>query len=152
MLRDTIVDKPARATKLEVISAKAPVLDLAALKGEVVVVEFFATWCGPCRSSMPTLSRWQTTYGKQGLKVIGISAEEAGVLHGFVDKAKLPYTIVRDADGMSTGGWGVPAIPTIVVIDRQGVVRYAAVGAGELLDAAEATFKPLLGAKAAGQK
>lgn len=148
LLRDHLVDQPARATQLTAV-ADGKVVDLAKLKGQVVVVEFFATWCGPCRASMPRLAAWQKTYGAQGLRVIGVSSEEQAVLTGFNAKKKLPYPLARDADAVVAAGWGILAVPTIVIIDRDGVVRFAEIGAGGELDAAEALFKKLLAAKPA---
>jgi thiol-disulfide isomerase/thioredoxin len=144
MLRDHLIGKPAPALEAEKLAGPH---DLAGLKGNVVIVEFWATWCGPCRSTMPVLTDWQKKYGKDGLRVVGVSAEEADVLTPFLAKHKLGYTVARDTTGKLSGSFAVPAIPTIVVIDRDGVVRFAEVGAGDTLARAEAAFKPLLAGK-----
>jgi thiol-disulfide isomerase/thioredoxin len=150
LLREQLMDKPAPAFTVEkVIGPHAAAL--GELKGQVVVVEFWATWCGPCRSTMPILSAWQKKYGAQGLRVVGISAETREAIDEFLaaKKDKPGYTIGRDLGGKVSGAYGVPAIPTLVVVDRSGVVRFAEVGAGSNLDAAEATFLPLLAAAGA---
>ncbi len=147
LLRDLLMDKPAPAFTLEKVAGPHAAA-LADLKGQVVVVEFWATWCGPCRTTMPTLAAWQKKYGAQGLRVVGVSAETREAIDEFLAarKDKPAYTIARDEGGKISSAYGVPAIPTLVVVDRTGVVRFAEVGAGGNLDAAEAIFLPLLGA------
>ena len=146
MLRDQLLDKPAPAFAIEKVAGPHAAA-LKDLKGQVVVVEFWATWCGPCRSTMPTLSAWQKKYGAQGLRVVGISAETREAIDEFLaarGKEAPAYTILRDDGGKVSSAYAVPAIPTLVVIDRAGVVRFAEVGAGGNLDQAEAIFKPML--------
>jgi thiol-disulfide isomerase/thioredoxin len=149
MLRELLVNKPAPGFALEKLVGPHPAA-LADLKGQVVVIEFWATWCGPCRTTMPTLAAWQKKYGNQGLRVVGISTETREAIGEFLAarKDKLPYTIARDEGGKISGSYGVPAIPTLVIVDRSGVVRFAEVGAGSNLDVAEATFVPLLASHA----
>jgi thiol-disulfide isomerase/thioredoxin len=145
LLRELLVDKPAPTFSLEKVAGPHAAA-LADLKGQVVIVEFWATWCGPCRQTMPVLSAWQKKYGARGLRVVGISSETRAAIDEFLAarKDKLPYTIARDEGGTISSAYGVPAIPTLVIVDREGKVRFAEVGAGSNLDVAEATFLPLL--------
>jgi thiol-disulfide isomerase/thioredoxin len=148
MLRDHLIGKPAPAFVTEkVVGPHAA--SLADLKGNVVVVEFWATWCGPCKSTIPTLSGWQKKYGGKGLRVVGVSTEDTADLKRFLGKQKIAYTVARDPAGKTSSSWSVPAIPTIVIIDRDGVVRFAEVGGGSNLDAAEKVFVGLLDTPAA---
>ncbi len=149
LLREHLIGKPAPAFVAEKLAGPHAAA-LGDLKGQVVVVEFWATWCGPCRSTLPTLSAWQKKYGDQGLRVVGISAEAKDALDEFLakQKGKIGYTVGRDDGGKVSGAYGVPAIPTLIVIDRAGTVRFAEVGAGDNLALAEATFVPLLAAAA----
>lgn len=148
MVKDHLLGKKAPDFALA-DSAGPHAAKLADLKGSVVVVEFFATWCGPCRASIPTVTAWQEKYGAKGLKIVAISSEEWGaVIAPYVKEHKLPYTVASDPDGkVSFEGYRIPAIPAIVVIDREGVVRHVDVGAGDKLDEAEAAFVPLLKTK-----
>ncbi|MSP16719.1 MAG: redoxin domain-containing protein [Myxococcales bacterium] len=117
---------------------------LRQLIGKVVVVEFFATWCGPCRASMPTLSAWQRAYGKRGLRVLGLSSETAEVIAEFGATERPSYQLLVDERGVAAESYLVPAVPTLVVIDRRGVVRHVEVGGGAALTRIEATLRALL--------
>jgi len=145
LLRDHLLGKPAPAFTLAEAEGPYPAR-LGDLSGNVVLVEFWATWCGPCNTTMPRLTAWQEKWGKKGLRVVGISAEEWKVVAEHAHKKHLGYTVARDPDGATTASYQVPAIPTLVVIDRKGVVRFVDVGAGEKLDAAERTIAELLAA------
>ncbi|MFO0693436.1 MAG: TlpA disulfide reductase family protein [Polyangiales bacterium] len=106
--------------------ADAP--DLATLRGRVVVLDFWATWCGPCRMVMPELERLHAQHHDDGLTVVGISAESTSVLEGFLARRRIAYTIARDVGG-TTRRYGVSALPTLVVVDRYGKVRHRSTGA-----------------------
>jgi peroxiredoxin len=143
VMRRALVGRPAPAFDLTEANGPHPA-SLAGLAGHVVVLEFFATWCGPCTASIETLDRWQADYGKRGLRVVGISDEEQEKLTTHARRHGILYTYAHDP-GPMMAAYLVPAVPTFIVIDPAGTVRAVEVGAGDTLDAVEAAFKPLLG-------
>lgn len=103
-------------------------LALSSLRGRVVVLEFWAIWCGPCRMTMPTLEGWHGKYGAQGLSVVGITTDPADKAAVFAERNGIHYTTASDASGTTTQGYGVRNIPALYVIDKRGVIRDVALG------------------------
>ncbi len=101
---------------------------LGALRGRVVLLDFWATWCAPCRIVVPKLGALQGRYGAQGLSVLGVSTEEAQDVALFAQRASMRYAVGVDRHAETTRSYGVVSLPTLVVIDRRGVVRDVAIG------------------------
>ena len=101
---------------------------LVALRGRVVVLDFWATWCGPCRLVAPKLNLLQSKYGAQGLSVVGLSTEPVEEVSLFAQRMNMRYAIGVDKSAETTQAYTVSSLPTLFVIDKRGVVRDIEVG------------------------
>jgi len=106
---------------------------LASYRGQkVVVVDFWATWCGPCRMGMPALQDLQDKFKDRGLEILSVNqGESADQIQDFIHRKHYSFHVVSDPDGAVGDKYGVRAIPTLVVIDKDGVVRWLRVGYSE---------------------
>jgi peroxiredoxin len=99
-------------------------IELSALRGSPVALNFWATWCVPCRAEMPELQSAATRYRDQGLVVLGVNGgETANQVKAYVDELKLTFPIVLDPDGMIANSYGVYAMPTTIWIDAESIIR-----------------------------
>lgn len=101
----------------------------SALKGKVVIVNFWATWCGPCRQEIPEMIALQSQY-KDAVQVIGVSEDEAppAQVAKFVQKAGINYPVVMSTDAIEKAYGGIPALPTSFLVNRDGRVVQKDVG------------------------
>ncbi len=104
-------------------------------RGSVTLLDFWATWCPPCRTSIPGLVRLQEKYGDKGLVILGISLDDPQqftnkYLLDFREKTRINYTILRYDQKVLQDYFGheSPAIPTMILVDRQGKIRDRIVG------------------------
>lgn len=103
---------------------------LSGLKGKVILLDFWATWCGPCRESIPHLNDLYRNYRDQGLELIGMSTDKEGdveMVRRFVKTMAIPYPIIMTPDDVSRK-YKVTGLPTTVLIDRKGKIRERWVG------------------------
>lgn len=92
-------------------------------RGHVLLVDFFATWCQPCRQSIPHLVEMKRKYGKQGLQILGLSADEDGErpVRAFASQYRITYPLALAGDS-TTADFGIRSVPVMFLVDRKGVI------------------------------
>ncbi len=102
---------------------------LPATEGKVVLVDFWASWCAPCKASFPAYSRLQSAYADRGLVVVAVSVDEdASACAAFVARLRPSFATVRDPGHRLVGAVRVPTMPTSYLVDRSGKVRFVHAG------------------------
>lgn len=103
---------------------------LADSAGRVRLIDFWATWCAPCREEIPMFKELHRTYGPRGLTILAISKDEGGaeVVRPFVDKHGIPYTNLLATDEVDAAFGGVPGLPTTFLVDGQGKIVERLIG------------------------
>jgi thiol-disulfide isomerase/thioredoxin len=114
-----------RALDLEGPGLDGGTIRIADAAGKVRVVDFWATWCGPCAELMPQLERLQREQGARGLVVYGVAVDEdAAAVRAFLAQVPVSYPMLFDPSGETTAvPLGIGALPTTLLVDRRGVVR-----------------------------
>jgi thiol-disulfide isomerase/thioredoxin len=106
------------------------VVNLSAFKGEVVLLNFWASWCGPCVKEIPSLMRLKAILGEQNFKIITVNVGESGAaIKRFMKKVPFDLPILLDESGEMVKNWGVYAYPSNFLLDKNGVIRYSYRGA-----------------------
>jgi cytochrome c biogenesis protein CcmG/thiol:disulfide interchange protein DsbE len=115
-------------------------LSLASYKGKAVLINFWATWCAPCKIETPWLIELRNQYAAQGFEVLGISmddidrgdpqklSDEKKQIARFVQQEQMPYPVLIDADSLSTPYGGLDSLPASFFVDRNGIVVAAQLG------------------------
>lgn len=125
------MNKPAPNMVLTTIDGKN--IDLSTLRGHPVLIDMWATWCGPCRSEIPDLKKLRSSYGPDQLTIIGISDESAATVRKFAAEHDVNYAMVAASD-LPAPFSEVNFLPTKFVIGSDGVIRRIRVGAGGAQD------------------
>ncbi len=104
-------------------------MSLKNLRGRVVLLDFWATWCGPCRMTMPAIQKWHEKFGKKGLIVLGINIEgRSPQVFQYIDENRYTFTCLFDQGNWQSGVtklYGVMGIPRSFLIDRRGNLFWA---------------------------
>jgi len=151
-LIDTMKVKVREGIDLKMLDEKAPwfslrVLDgdtisLEKLKGKTVILDFWATWCGPCKASFPAMKTTLKKYAADSNVVfLFIDCMErvkdpTGMIRSFLSKNEYPFTVLLDSESIVADHYGVKGIPNKIIIDKNGVIRFRMVGYEEGIDAA----------------
>lgn len=102
--------------------------DLAKLKGRVVLLDFWASWCSACRQATPSLVALSDKYGAQGATVLGLTSDAPDVAEKGAKKFGINYGVVSDVSDDTLSDYGVRALPTMYLVDKKGVIREVFVG------------------------
>lgn len=103
----------------------ADTLNLDQYKGKVVYIDFWASWCGPCRESFPWMKKMQQQYGKDGLVIIAINVDQDKKLADkFLSEFKPEFNVLFDKDGKLAEDFKVSSMPSSYVLDREGKPRF----------------------------
>ena len=122
-------------------------VSLAGLRGKVVWVDFWASWCPPCRAETPVLRDLYARHRDAGLEIVGVSVQESSAddIRRYAETYGIDYPIVADLAGDAFRSWGVYGLPTQFLIDRSGVIRAVVQGPVDA-ETAESLVAPLLAA------
>jgi cytochrome c biogenesis protein CcmG/thiol:disulfide interchange protein DsbE len=135
---------PENAHDFTLTSIDGENITLSQLKGHVVLVDFWATWCPPCRNSIPHFIDLYEKYKERGLMILGISTEDEQTLINFRDSNQIPYIILLGNNEIAQA-YGVQAIPKTIFIDKKGKIRKTQVGfAPELVSGFDTFIDSLL--------
>ena len=97
--------------------------------GKVVLVDFWASWCGPCKASFPCLNRMQEKYAAKGLVIIGVGVDEdAANFTAFSGKMGAKFPLAHDSAHQAAGFFNPPSMPSSYLTDRKGVIRHVHTG------------------------
>jgi thiol-disulfide isomerase/thioredoxin len=130
---------------IKVTTTSGQQLTLANYKGYVLILDFFASWCQPCKRSIPHMMELNRKYGKQGLQILGLSLDEDnGDLIDFVAPFKLNYPVALANEDLQTE-YGLRSLPTLFIINKKGIVVEKFMGlTDEVKKNVETTIKRLL--------
>lgn len=114
----------APAFALPSLTESGRTIELASLRGKVVYVDFWASWCGPCRISFPMIDDIREELGERGFEVVAVNVDEYEEdALGFLEELPVSYLVVRDASGSTPEAYGILGMPTGFLIDRDGTIR-----------------------------
>ncbi|HIE53784.1 MAG TPA: TlpA family protein disulfide reductase, partial [Chromatiaceae bacterium] len=145
----TEVPGKPQAPQFELTDIDGRIYRLSDYRGKVLIVNFWATWCPPCREEMPSMERaWQEIKDQQMVMIAINVGEDEDAVFQFTASYPVTFPLLLDQDSEVAGAWGVRGLPTTYVVDPQGRIVYRAIGGREwddpeLLQAVRALKNPL---------
>jgi peroxiredoxin len=144
----TRIEPGARAPAYTVFGITTPdTVDIRDFRGEVVLLNVWATWCGPCEQEMPSMERLYQEMGPQGLRVVAVSVDQAdpATVGAWVQERDLSFTVLHDPSGRIQQVYQTTGVQESFVVDREGVIVKKIIGATEWDHPAQkALFRRLL--------
>jgi peroxiredoxin len=137
------------APNFKVISTTGQTICQDNYRGHVLIIDFFATWCQPCRQSIPHLVEMNRKYGRQGLQILGLSVDEDGerVVKTFTDEFRVNYPLALAGES-TTVDFGIRSVPIMYLIDKKGKIVEVYRGfSNEMARSTEQSIKRLLAEK-----
>ena len=131
------------------VDLKGQNIEATSLKGKVVIIDFWATWCPPCKKEMPGFQALQDRYGKEGLEVIGFKStmmQDSEDVQQFLKELGIRYRIANSSVDLEQQFGGLLGLPTTFIYDRKGTLHSKIIGF-EATEKIEAIIKPLLEAR-----
>lgn len=121
--------KPAPAAQVQLQNVQGGSAALADYHGQVILLDFWASWCGPCRESFPWMNSLQQRFGEQGLKVVAVNLDDdSAAAREFLTQIPAQFTVLLDPEAQLPDTFGVMGMPSSYLIDRQGKLRATHVG------------------------
>lgn len=125
------LDAGSEAPEYAAVSLDGDTVSLEQLRGRVVLLNVWATWCGPCRKEIPELRAIHETYKDRGLELVGVSVDTDGTddnIREFVKEFRMDYPVWRDPDERISAKFLMAGVPATFLIDREGVLRWKMTG------------------------
>ncbi len=125
-----VAQRLEKAPNFKLKSQQGKVIELAKLKGKVVAVNFWATWCGPCKKEIPGFMEVYKQYKDKGLEIVGISLDEKGweIVRPWLDRTPISYPVVIGDGELADAYGGIDGIPATFIVDKKGNVASKHVG------------------------
>ncbi|MEM1416855.1 MAG: TlpA disulfide reductase family protein [Myxococcota bacterium] len=119
------IEQGARAPEIGLRDTAGQPVRLGELRGKVVLVDFWASWCAPCRQEMPALERLHTRYADRGLVIVGVNIDrDEANMRGFLERTPVSFRVVHDGSHQVADRYAPPRMPSSYLVDQRGVIRY----------------------------
>lgn len=134
-----------RAPDFQVLSMDGKPVQLSDYRGKPVLLNFWATWCPPCRSEAPFLDQVNAAYAPKGLVMLAVDiGENTTIINNFMTSLNLSMPVFRDADSSVAKAYGIAGIPTTFLLDKDGIIRFKLVGAFRDRASVETALKTIM--------